>query len=133
MNGARFLKITLYYYIISLRFYIIIIASMWLFIDVLNLVWLLVLHIPGETLFISTQFLVLNLDSLFFEIPSVYYSINLNSSTICFLFSEDIYFSLCVSSKWSIFSCFICNYLRTILGWSSWDRCSFVCNFLPNK
>ena len=27
MNGARFLKITLYYYIISLRFYIIIIAS----------------------------------------------------------------------------------------------------------
>ena len=60
----------------------------------------LVLYTPFDWSFIWIIFFVLKLDSWFgvlsskfniFDIPSLYYNTNLNSSIICCLFSGDIY------------------------------------------
>ena len=72
-----------------------------LIIEVLTLIWLMTLYVPSDLSFISTQFLILNLDGwfvvssislLFFDIPLLYYIIlyyyiNLRSSIICYLSS----------------------------------------------
>ena len=64
---------------------------------VLNLTSLLV-HVPLDSSFVLTHFLVLNLDgwtdaasNKFFDILLLYYYTNLNSSIICCLPSIDIY------------------------------------------
>ena len=69
---------------------------------------LLGLYVPFNSSFISTQFLVLNLDSSFcvlsnkfiifwYSMIIIYYYINRKSSMISPLCSEDIYLALCIS------------------------------------
>ena len=69
---------------------------------------LLVLYVNRDASFISAQFLVVNLDSLFdvssseftifwYSIITLYYYINLRSSIIFCLSFQDIYLSLSIS------------------------------------
>ena len=52
---------------------------------------------------------------LFFDVPLLYYYINLNSSIICCLFSGDIYLSFGISLLGSVFSLF-CDEAFVILS-----------------
>ena len=75
-------------------------------IKVSNLIWLLTLYAPRDSSFISTQFLVMNLNvsSSMCSIIMLYCYINLRSSIIFCLCSRDIYLSLCISLSSSTFS-----------------------------
>ena len=71
------------------------------------------LYVPHESSFMSSQFFVLNLTSLtsliFFDIPLLYYYINLRSSTIFCTLSGDIYLSLGISALFSTVSEVFCS------------------------
>ena len=83
---------------------------------VLNLVWLLVLYVPSESSFISTRFLILNLDARFAAFSKkfivfifhyyiiIYCQINLRSLIILCLFPGYIYLSLGIFLATLIFS-----------------------------
>ena len=83
-------------------------------IEVLNLIQLLASYIPRDLSFVSTQFLVLNLDGWFgvlpikinvlIDIPLLHYCINLRSSIIFLIFSGYMYLSLGISLSRPIFS-----------------------------
>ena len=107
-------------------------SSLWLHklkfsIEVLHLIWLLVSYVPRESLFTSTQFFILNLDIWFgvlsskfiiFDIPSLFYYINLRS-----------YITFCLS----FFIMLIFTFFWIILLWSSWGSCTFISNFMTNQ
>ena len=94
------------------------------------------LYVPRES-FISTQFFVLNLVDwfwcnirhlLFFDIPLLYYYINLRSSlTLCIL-SGDIYIYIFLRYYF-----LICNCFWIILLQSFWDFPNFICDFIANE
>ena len=75
------------------------------------MITLLPLYVPRNSSFISTGFLVLNLDCLFFVLSKkfiifinsiiTYYYINLRSSIIFCLWSEELYLSLRTSSSFA--------------------------------
>ena len=95
---------------------------------VLNLILLLVLYTPGKLPFISTYFLVLNLDGWFgvlrknlslFDLPLLFLYINLRSLTNFCLSSGDINLSLVFCFIMLTFDCF-----WTIIWGSSWGFCN---------
>ena len=97
-------------------------ASLWwhkfdLIIEVFNSIWLLMLHVSRHPSYISTPFLVLNLDGRFavssnkfflFYISLLYYSI-LRSLLIYFTFSREIYISLSTPSTFVAVSDLFCD------------------------
>ena len=105
----------------------------------------MVLYVLREPLFISNKLCVLNLDSWFgvlsnkfiiFDIPLLYYYINLRSSIIfwvffwkCISYSRYFYYFYIKSFGFSFtFHCF-----WTTPWWSSWDFCNFINDFITNR
>ena len=70
---------------------------------------------------------------LFFDIPLLYYYINLTSSINFCLFSGDIYLSFGISISKSCIFCFTFNCFWTILWWGFWDFSDFSEILLSTK
>ena len=99
-----------------------------LIIKVLNLIWLLSLYVPRNSPFVSTQPLVLNLDGLLcvlskklivfvYSVVIYYYYyiiVNFRSSIVFCICSEDVYFSVSISSSF-VSGLFFCEVFETLV------------------
>ena len=99
-----------------------------LIIKVLNLIWLLSLYVPRNSSFISTQFLVLNLDGLLCVLSKklivfvysvviyhyYYIIVNLRLSIVFCICSEDVYLSVSISSSF-VSGLYFCEVFETLV------------------
>ena len=97
-----------------------------LIIKVSNLIWLLSLYVPRNSSVVSTQPLVLNLDGLLCVLSNKlivfvysviiyhYYYVNLRSSIIFCLCSENVYLSLSISSSF-VSGLYFCEVFETLV------------------
>ena len=108
-------------------------------IEFLNLIWLSLLNVPRDLLFILIKFSVLNLDGWFGVVSEKsiifwYFIIILSyQSQIINNFLRSFWRYINLSLSRYFFIILICNFLWTILWWPSWNFCSSISNFITNE